>query len=68
MSFLMHYDAFKWDIFHIKNYQLIILFITYLINVIIFYISIYKCLMKKKIVPKLRQEVKWKLISSFVMI
>ena len=39
-------DASEWDIFHIKNNQLIIPFIVYLINIIIF--SIYKCLMKKK--------------------
>ena len=58
--FLTPYDASKWDIFHIKNNQLIILFILYLINIIIFNFSIYKCLMKKKAVPTLRQEVKVK--------
>ena len=56
----MPYDAPEWDIFHIKNKQLIILSITYLIHTIIFNFSIYKCLMKKKVVPKLRQEVKVK--------
>ena len=56
----MPYDASKWDIFHIKNNQLFILFIIYLINIIIFNFSIYKCLMKKKVVPTLRQEVKVK--------
>ena len=66
--FLTLYDESEWDIFHIKNNQLIILFIMYLINIIIFNFAIYKCLMKKKVVPKLRQEVKWKLISSLVMI
>ena len=54
------YDASKWDIFHIRNNQLIILFIIYLIKIIIFNFSIYKCLMKKNVVPKLRQEVKVK--------
>ena len=58
--FLTPYHASEWDIFHIKNNQLIILFIIYLINIIIFNISIYKCLMKKKVGPKLRQEVKVK--------
>ena len=33
------YDASEWDIFHIKNNQLIILFIIYLINLIIFNFS-----------------------------
>ena len=58
-SFFMPYDASERDIFHIKNNQSIILFIIYLIN-IIFNFSIYKSLMKKKkkVVPKLRQEVK----------
>ena len=37
----------SWDIFHIKNNQLIILFIIYLIHIIIFNFSVYKCLMKK---------------------
>ena len=32
----MPYNASKWDIFYIKNNQLIILFIIYLINIIIF--------------------------------
>ena len=36
----MPYDASKWDIFHIQNNQLIILFIIYLINIIIFNFSI----------------------------
>ena len=45
--FLTPYDASEWDIFHIKNNQLIILFIIYLINIIILNFSIYKCLMKK---------------------
>ena len=58
--FLTPYNASEWDIFHIKNNQLFILFIIYLINIIIFNFSIYKCLMKKKVVPKLRQEVKLK--------
>ena len=58
--FSTSYDAFEWDIFHIKNNQVIILFIIYLINTIIFNFAIYKCLMKKKVVPKLRQEVKVK--------
>ena len=39
---------------------MIILFIVYLINIIIFNFSIYNCRMKKKVVPKLRQEVKVK--------
>ena len=39
---------------------MIILFIIYLIYIIIFNFSIYKCLMKKKVVPILRQEVKVK--------
>ena len=34
--FLTPYDASEWDIFHIKNNQLIILFIIYFINIIIF--------------------------------
>ena len=59
-SFLTPYNASERDIFYIKNNQLIILFIKYLINFIIFNFSIYKCLMKKKVVPKLRQEVKVK--------
>ena len=47
--------------FYIKNNQLIILFIIYLINIIIFNFSIYKRLLKKKkVIPKLRQEVKVK--------
>ena len=54
----MPYNASVWDIFHIKNNQLIILFIIYLFNIIIFYISIYKCVIK--VVPKLRQDVKVK--------
>ena len=58
--FLTPYDAFEGDIFHIKNNQLITLFIVYLINIIIFNFSIYKCLMEKKLVPILRQEVKVK--------
>ena len=58
--FLTPYDASEWDIFHIKNNQLIILFIIYLIKIIIFKFSIYKCLMKKKVVPTLRQEMKVK--------
>ena len=37
--FLTPYDASEWDIFHIKNNQLIILFIIYLINIIIFNFS-----------------------------
>ena len=53
-SFLTPYDASEWDIFHIKNNQLIILFIIYLINIIFFNFSICKCLMKKKVVPKLQ--------------
>ena len=57
----MPYYASEWDIFHIKNNRLIILFIIYLIYIIIFNFSIYKCLMEnKKVVPKLRQEVKVK--------
>ena len=32
----MPYDASEWDIFHIKNNQLIIYFTKYLINIIIF--------------------------------
>ena len=36
------------------------LFIICLINIIIFNFSVYKCLMKKKVVPKLWQEVKVK--------
>ena len=58
--FLTHYDASEWDIFHLKNNQLIILFIIYLINIIINNVlinTIYKCFMKKKVVPNLRQEV-----------
>ena len=47
MSVLTPYDASEWDIFHIKNNQLIILFIIYLINIIIYIFSIYKCFMKK---------------------
>ena len=69
--FLTPYNASEWDIFHIKNNQLIILFIKYLINIIIFHFTIntiYRCLVKKKVVPKLQQEVKWKLILSLVMI
>ena len=64
--FLTPYDASEWDIFQIKNNQLIILFIIYRINIIIFIFSIYKCLMKKKVVPNLRQEVKVKvdIVSS----
>ena len=58
--FLTPYDASEWDIFHIKNNKLIILFIIYFINIIIFSFSIYKFLMKKKVVPTLRQEVKVK--------
>ena len=46
--FLTPYDASELDIFYIKNNHLIILFIIYLINIIIFYFSICKCLMKKK--------------------
>ena len=46
--FLTPYDASEWDIFHIKNNQLIILLIIYLIYIIIFNFSIYNCLMKKK--------------------
>ena len=37
--FLTPYDASEWDTFHIKNNQLIILFIIYLINIIIFNFS-----------------------------
>ena len=59
--------------FYIKNNQLNIPFIIYLINIIIFNFSIeltintiYKCLMeKKKVVPKLGQEVKVK-VDIFV--
>ena len=50
-----------------KNNLLIILFITYLINIIIFNFfllftinAVYKCLMKEKVVPKLWPEVKVK--------
>ena len=57
--FLTPCDTSQLDIFHIKNKQLIFLFIIYLIN-IIFNFSIYKCLMKKEVVPKLQQEVKLK--------
>ena len=67
--FLTPYDASEWDIFHIKNNHLIILFIICLINIIIFNISIYKCLMtKKKKVLNYGRKWKWKLISSLVMI
>ena len=52
-----------WDIFHIKDNQLIILFVIYLINIIIFNFFIYKCLMKKKVLPKLWQEVKKKKVD-----
>ena len=45
--FLMPYDASERDIFLNKKYQMIILFIIYVINIIIFNFSIYKCLMKK---------------------
>ena len=37
--FLMPYDASDWNIFHIKNNQLIILFTIYFINIIIFNFS-----------------------------
>ena len=49
-----------------KNNQLIILFNLHLINIIIFNFLIYNCLIKKKVVPKLRQEVKVKadIVSS----
>ena len=60
----MPYDASEWDIFHTKNNQLIILFIIYLINIIIFNFSVYKCLMEKKVVPKLQQEVKVDIVTS----
>ena len=45
--FLKPYDASRWDIFHIKNNQLIILFIIYLTNIINIIIIIHKRLMKK---------------------
>ena len=48
--FLTPYDVSEWDIFHIKNNQLIVLFIVYLINIVISNFSIYKCLMKNKII------------------
>ena len=43
-----------------KNNQLVILFIIYLTNIINIIIINYNCSMKKKVVPKLRQEVKVK--------
>ena len=59
----MPYDASKCDIFHMKNKQLIILFIIYLINIVISIFPIYKCLMIK-VVLKLRQEVKVDIVTS----
>ena len=59
----MKNDASEWDIFHIKNNQLIIVFIIYLINIIILIFCLkveYRYLIKKKVVPKLWQEVKLK--------
>ena len=55
--FLTPYDASEWDISQIENHQLFILFIIYLINIIIFNFSIYKCLMKKKVVPMAGSEI-----------
>ena len=62
--FLTPYDASEWDIFHIKNNQLIILFIIYLINIIIFDFSFESRNEKRKVVPKLRQEVKVDIVTS----
>ena len=42
------YKASEWDIFHIKNNQLIILFIIYLINIIIFNFFFLQVLNEKK--------------------
>ena len=59
-SFLTPNDASEWDIIHIKNNQLIILFIIYLINIIIFNFLSISAEWKKKVVPIWRQEMKVK--------
>ena len=60
-GFLMPYDALEWDIFHIKNNQLIILFIIYTLLTLLFLIFRLTVKMKKKkVVLKLWQEVKVK--------
>ena len=53
----------------LRRIQINFLIIIYLINIIIFNFSIYKCLMKKKVVPKLRQEVKVKvdIITRYII-
>ena len=68
--FLTPYDASEWDIFHIKNNQLIILLIIYLINIIIFnFLYVYVLNEKKKeLFLNYGRKWKWKLITLLVMI